>query len=71
MYLQTDIAQLLVKHGANPTVTFSDDRSFVEDSSRDDMLYARMRRMTPLSLALFFLHEIKLVSDLVGLSESD
>ena len=61
MYRQSDIAQLLVKHGANPTVTYSDDRRFVEDSSRDGMLYARMRRMTPLSLALFFLHEIKLV----------
>ena len=71
MYLQIDIAELLVKHGANPTVTYSDDRRFVEDSSRDGMLYARMRRMSPLSLALFFLHEIKLVRDLVGLSESD
>ena len=61
MYRQSDIAQLLVKHGANPTVTFSDDRNFHEDCSRDGMLYARMRRMTPLNLALFFLHEIKLV----------
>ena len=71
MYLQIDIAELLVKHGANPTVTYSDDGRFVEDSSRDGMLYARMRRMTPLNLALFFLHEIKLVGYLVGLSESD
>ena len=61
MYLQIDIAELLVKHGANPTVTYSDDGRFVEDSSRDGMLYARMRRMTPLNLALFFLHETKLV----------
>ena len=63
MYLQTDIAELLVKHGANPTVTYSGGRRFVEDSSRDGMLYARMRRMTPLNLALFFLHEIKLVGE--------
>ena len=61
LYRQTNIVELLVKHGANPTVTFSDDRHFHEDYSRDGMLYARMRRMTPLNLALFFLHETKLV----------
>ena len=63
MYLQTDIVELLVKYGANPTVTYSGGRHYVEDSSRDGMLYARMKHMTPLNLALFFLHEIKLVGE--------
>ena len=62
MYRQSDIAELLVQHGANPTVMYSGAGHIFEDCSRDGMLYARMRRMTPLDLALFFLHEIELVS---------
>ena len=62
MYRQSDIAELLVQQGANPTVMYSGTGRFVEDSSRDGVLYTRMRRMTPLDLALFFLHEIELVS---------
>ena len=64
MYRQTDIAKLLVKQGANPTATamYSGSEGKVETSSRNGTLYSRMRQMTPYDLALFLLHELKLVS---------
>ena len=40
----------------------SDDTD-VETSSRDGILYARMREMSPYDLALFLLYELQLVSD--------